>query len=215
MEERVWKETPATEEMVVSRINTFPEGQIVAETNIRGGGGRIIGYNSAIYIKYNIKNPIPKTWKEFTDNGRCTESHKIQNPIGFGVNLTVDEGYHNQGVATRLIWRQLNIGIRFNKRGCILGAMCPGYHKYFDKMNVEDYVGTRREDGSRLDPELRLYEREGFRYLTIVPEYIPDEKSCNYGVLMYIKNPFYGYPKVMRSVIIQMIERWGFKMFGL
>ena len=39
LEERVWKETPAAEEMLLSRIETFPEGNIVVEVKNPGGGG--------------------------------------------------------------------------------------------------------------------------------------------------------------------------------
>jgi len=211
MEERVWKETPATEEMLASRIQTFPEGNLIA---LFKGENKIVGYLSFIFIDYDFDNPVIKTWAEITDNGMCKGSHSLSNPVMFGVTMTVDESYQNKGIATRLMMAGWALIIRHNKKACLFGARCPDYHKYSKEMTVEEYVFKRRPDGQALDPEIRLYEREKFEFVTIVPNYIQDKESCNYGILMGRKLPLYGYPSFIRYPIASLIKRLGPRLFG-
>lgn len=214
MDERVWKETPATVEMLTSRINTFPEGNIVAVIPEPGGGDMIIGYLCLMFIEYDLKNPAIKTWGEITDEGICNSSHNLNNPLMFGVNMTVDEQHQNNGIAARLIIDAWGVCIRHNKQGCLLGARVPHFHLYKDKMNIEEYARKRREDGKALDPEIRMYEREKFRFIKVVPEYIKDKESCNYGVLMFFKLPFFNYPAFIRYPAAYLIRTFGPRALG-
>jgi len=210
LEERVWKETPASEEMLASRIRNFPDGNIVAEIK---GEKKIVGYTSMMFIKYDLSNPPLKTWAEFTDNGFCS-NHRYDNPTLFGVNLSVDLNFQNQGVGTRLLAGGWDVAVSFNKPGCLLGARCPEYHKYKDQMSIEEYVKKRHKDGKAFDPEIRLYERDGFKLITICPDYMHDEESCNYGIIMFCKNPLYNYPSIISYPVAKIIKRFGHHIFG-
>src|SRR5208337_1366143 len=79
-------------------------------------------------------------------------------------------------------------------KGVYLGARIPAFHKH-NHMKVEDYVLGKRQNGKPLDPELYFYIKNGFEIVDIIPEYMEDQKSLNYGVLIQWKNPFYQMTK--------------------
>ena len=69
----------------------------------------------------------------------------------------------------------------------------PRYNKFMNKMTAEEYISGKRNNRS-LDPELAFYAKLGLKVIKALPNYIDDPDSCNYGVLMVWKNPFYGKP---------------------
>lgn len=56
---------------------------------------------------------------------------------------------------------------------------------YDRSMTPQEYVVARREDGSRLDPNLRRYERNGAEIICAAPNYMPcDRRSNGHGALV-------------------------------
>jgi GNAT superfamily N-acetyltransferase len=215
LEEMVWKQTPATEEMLVSRIKTCPEGNVVAVVR-DADMHRIAGYFCIIFIDYNVEEPTKKSWLEITDNGICAKTHSKNNLFGFGVTMTVDERYQNIGIGARLMIYGWDFAFcRNNKKGGIAISRIPKYHKYKHELTVEEYLNLKLDDGRVLDPEIRFYLREGYKVISIIPDYIEDEESCNYGVAMLIKNPFYNYPSFIRYPIGFLIKMIGPRALGL
>ena len=186
LEEEVWPEgLRATKDQFLSRIETFPEGVMIAITD-----HTIVGVVATEIVDYNFSNP-GLTWKEITDNGFIRGTHNPDGDTLYGVDLSVSPFGIN---SAKLLMEQIGkfvIG-RNLKRG-ILGARIPRYFKVAGKMSAEDYINGRR--GNRpLDPELVFYTRLGLRIAKVIPNYIEDPESCNYGVLMVWDNPFYGKP---------------------
>jgi hypothetical protein len=63
---------------------------------------------------------------------------------------------------------------------------------------------------------LRLYERDGFEVVMLLPNYIHDPASCDYGVLMRQRNPFFSRgPVIMRLFLAKIISNWGHKFMGV
>ncbi len=186
IEEEVWPEgLRATREQFISRIETFPEGNFVAQTN-----GAIVGVVATEIVSYDLENPT-LSWNEITDNGFIKKTYNPNGDILYGVDLSVSPFGRN---ASKLLMEQIGkLVIRHNLRYGLLGARIPRYHKFADKMTVEDYVNTRR-NSRPLDPELIFYTRLDLKIVAVIPNYIEDPESCNCGVLMAWKNPFYGKP---------------------
>lgn len=211
LDQEVWKEFPGTREMFASRIETFPEGNVVALVD-----GIIVGYLCIELVELDLNHIEAFTWDKISDRGSMKDSHKANGNHEYGLALTVFPEFQNCGIATRLFLSAWEIGVKSNVISCLLGSRMPGYHKYKDQMSAEEYISLRREDGRLQDPELRLYERDGFKIVMLLPNYINDPESCHYGVLMEQKNPFYNKgPRFLRNLLASIISKWGHKLLGV
>lgn len=189
IEEEVWPENlRASEEQFVSRIKTFSEGTVVALMN-----GTIVGVIATEIInRPTLDRPVSElTWEKITDGGFIKKTHNPHGDILYGVDLSVSP--YGAGASTKLIQEIGRTAIRHRLKGAMLGARIPRYHKYAGTVDASKYVQKRK--GNRLaDPELAFYHRMGLRVVKVIPDYIEDADSCNYGVLLTWSNPFYGKP---------------------
>jgi len=187
VEEEVWPiELRATEEQFRSRIKTFPEGTIVSLID-----GTIVGVVATQIVYSKDLDHSALTWDEITDGGLIKKTHKPDGDILYGVDLSVSPFGANS--ASLLLQEVGRIAIRHKLKGGMLGARIPRYHKYSERMNAQDYVNFKR--GERLlDPELVFYTRLGLEIIRVLPNYIKDPDSRDYGVLLGWKNPFFGKP---------------------
>jgi hypothetical protein len=69
------------------------------------------------------------------------------------------------------------------------GGRMPGYQQHSDKWTPEQYL-ERVVEGNVKDPVISFLLRCGRTPVGVVPNYLEDEESCNYGTLMEWKNPF-------------------------
>lgn len=136
-----------------------------------------------------------KTWLERTDNGFLT-THRPEGDIGFGVDLSVSRRASKR-VSDRIVLAALCVSlVGEGLQAVYLGARIPGYHKHQD-MSVEEYVYGKRNSGKPLDPELYFYLKNGFEIVEVIPHYIADPASLNYGVLIRWSNPLYSLTKAL------------------
>jgi hypothetical protein len=186
LEEEVWpKGLRANKPQLVSRVETFPEGIMVAIMD-----GTIVGVVATEIVNYDLAAAGP-TWKEITDNGFIRKTHNPSGDTLYGVDLSISPFSIN---AAKLLMEEVGkLVIRRGLRRGMLGARIPRYHRVADRIRVEDYVNGRR--GNRpIDPELVFYTRLNLKIAKVIPNYIQDPESCNYGILMVWDNPFYGKP---------------------
>lgn len=190
LERKVWGENGASKEMLISRINVFSEGNIIAVYK-----GNIVGYVGVEYC-YNVSKIYFFSWNTVTDDGYIKNSHKKDGKFIYGINLSVDNKMTGYNISLGLTLRVWLLMIKNNKRGVFLGARIPGfrgYKKHNPSIKPDEYIRLLRH-GHYRDPELRLYEKDGFYPIKAIPNYFPDPKSENYGALLYSKNPFYNLP---------------------
>jgi len=211
LDNEVWPDFPASHEMIQSRIEVFPQGNFVGEFK-----NEIVGYTSLQIVDYDLKNHPPFTWMEITDNGTWKNSHNINGNCVYGVALSVAPKVRSYGVGSQMLFCGWSLIIRYNRGVCLLGSRIPGYHLYKDRYTPEEYIKLRREDGKLLDSELRLYERDGFSIVRVLPNYETDPESCNYGVLVSQKNPFYNRGwHGFRNLMAWLIFNYGHKVLGV
>lgn len=143
-----------------------------------------------------------KTWLETTGNGYLS-THRPTGDIGFGVDLSVSRKA-SRGVSDRIVLVGLLVSlIGGGVQSVYLGARIPGYHKH-SHIPVTDYVLGKSKIGKPIDPELYFYLKQGFEIVEIIPEYMEDPESLNYGVLIRWKNPLYRITKalpLLKSII--------------
>lgn len=210
VEEEAWpKGLRASREMYESRLKTFPQGTFVAEA-----GGKIEGVVVTEILNSDLINHI-RTWDETTDNGYIRNTHNPEGNTIYGVNLSVSSRAQKR-VAIALLEAIEKLIIKYNLKQGLLGGRIPGFAKYFkqycQKKNLssvsdnevigykqrdkvaEEYIWTTTSHGRALDPEIDFYKKRDFKPIKLLPGYIEDPQSLNYGVLFLWSNPFYGKP---------------------
>ncbi|PIT95054.1 hypothetical protein COT98_01290 [Candidatus Falkowbacteria bacterium CG10_big_fil_rev_8_21_14_0_10_39_9] len=189
-EKDVWGETGADEEKISSRIKTFPGGNIIALYQ-----GDVVGYISFEYVD-NVAKMSNFSWSEITDNGKISQSHSPQGKYIYGVTISVHRSMNGKNLSTLLMLHAWGHLILNNKTGVFLGSRIPdfkNYKKWHPNIDVNDYIKLRR-NGKLRGYELRMYGEEGLLPVKVLSDYFPDEASLNYGVLLYLENPFYRWP---------------------
>lgn len=178
LENVVWGGEGASIEQIESRWRTFPQGSIVAELNTK----KIVGYA----VAQRVNQLSASSWSEQTDQGMITETHREDGIIAYGVNMSVLKKVASLKISHSIIDHYHKIFIREGRCSILaLGSRLPGFAKW--KLRTS---GTVRQylcelSGSRsIDPELRLYQKNGFELLWEIPGYFPDEDSGNYGAMI-------------------------------
>jgi GNAT superfamily N-acetyltransferase len=198
VEKSAWGDLAATEEMFEVRIETFPEGVLVAKEK----SGKIIGVVVVCirhYPEEMIFNPEVKAlnWFEATGNGFIKSVHDLSGNVGYGVDLSVHQAYTRKGVGQDLIRTACKkLSRHFNVKYGLIGARMPGYAAYAKTMTPEQYIKATKAEGIPLDDELAFFlsvEYKGiyWKIARLIPDYFPDPASLGYGVLLFWKNPFF------------------------
>jgi len=192
-----------TEETFRGHIDRAPDLFCVAERS-----GRVVGYVSALRLGIPLGEADDRitTWYAATGDG----SYSTHNPDGesiFGASLAVVPEAGNQGVGIRLKERLCVRCIELGLPGILLGGRLPGMANYLSShpgATPAEYFRVRRPDGKAYDSELRFYERDLVEVRKLLPEYFSDSQSCNYGVLLVWRNPFYGkLPKPVAVLVFR------------
>jgi len=206
LDNEVWTDFPASREMIEKRLATFLEGNIVAIDRV---SQRIVGYLCMMFLGYE-SSEFPNSWMGITGDGTI-RTHNPNGKYMYGVALTVAKGY-SAGMKLQVYgWA---IAIKYRRRGCYLGSPILGFAEYRQKhpeTTVEDYVSMTRAGSSMpYDRELAYYYKAGFKAVRILPNYEPDPKSLDYGVLVYCPNIFYHWP--CRSLVAWLVKKFGFRL---
>lgn len=194
VEEEAWKNPAqrAPRDALRARIETFPAGVLLAEAD-----GAVWGYVVVQRMRADVflDHERELSWDELTGHGLLA-THCADGEVLYGVNLAVASSAP-AGTQFLLMEAVGKLAIRLNVREILLGGRLPAYHKYQDQMSADEYVRLRVRNRPR-DPELWMYARAGLEVVRVLPNYFPDPDSCNFGVLLRWRNPFYGRPALLR-----------------
>ncbi len=204
----VWPDVPErylwTREKVLSQFLHCPNTIYCATKN-----GVVVGTMSAIYLnEHDALNA--ETW-EITSADGTFLTHNKNGDSAFGLDLSVLPSAQGKDVGDQLVEKSiLFFVILSGKKGVFLGSRVPGFRKRSATTTIEDHVFGK--NGRSRDPEVRMYQNDGFNVIRIIPGYMEDPDSCNYGVLMFYPNPFYRYtrwiPKKIMDNIARLARRW-------
>lgn len=178
IEQVAWGKAAATVDQIKQRSSVFPEGSIVAEDE----NGKIIGYASAQLVQ----SISTKSWDKQTDNGYITNTHYPDGQIAYGVGMSaLPEGAH-YGVGAHVIAHYHDIFIKTKRCSILcLGSRLPGFKRWHKKNHGDIKMYLAQESGRySQDPELRLYQRNGFKLLWEVSNYFNDPDSLDYGAII-------------------------------
>ena len=173
------------EEQLKNHITLFPEGALCIEVE-----GKVVGSMTSLLVDFHVNDPN-HTWEEITDNGYI-QSHNPNGNTLYVVDISVRPIYRNLGLGKWLMLSMYEIVIYQQLERLLGGSRIPGYHRYEKEMSAEHYLRSV-VNGEIKDPVISFLLRCGRTPIKVVPNYLQDEESCNYGVLMEWKNPFIQY----------------------
>ncbi|MCL6586081.1 MAG: GNAT family N-acetyltransferase [Anoxybacillus sp.] len=170
------------EEQLTNHVTLFPEGALCAELD-----GRIVGSMTGLLVDFDQTHPS-HTWEEMTDGGYI-RNHRPDGNTLYVVDICVSPNYRKFGIGKWLMQSMYEVVVRLNVDRLLGGGRMPGYHRYAKEMSAQQYV-EHVLSGKLKDPVITFLLRCGRLPIALVENYLEDEESCNYAVLMEWKNPF-------------------------
>ena len=169
-------------EQLNNHITLFPEGALCIEVD-----GKLAGSMTTLLVDYHLNDPN-HTWEEITNNGYI-QTHNPNGNTLYVVDISVRPLFRKLGLGKWLMQSMYEIVIQNQLERLLGGSRMPGYHQYKKEMTAEQYVHFVI-NGDIKDPVISFLLRCGRTPVKVVPNYLQDEESCHYGVLMEWKNPF-------------------------
>ncbi|MFZ5944338.1 MAG: GNAT family N-acetyltransferase [Bacillota bacterium] len=170
------------EEQLSNHVGFFPEGALCAEI-----AGELAGSMTGLIVDL-AEDDIHHTWAEITDEGYI-RNHNLRGNTLYVVDICVKPSYRKLGIGKWLMHAMYEVVVHKGLKRLLGGGRIPGYHLVSEKMNAADYLRAVIK-GEMQDPVVSFLLRCGRMPIAIVPNYLDDKESCNYGVLMEWRNPF-------------------------
>lgn len=164
----------------------FPEGQYAA---VERASGRVVGFTVSMRTSHDPRQPHLERWWQAIGNGWLT-THDPRGEWMYGVETDVLADYRSLGIGSRLMEARFTVLRRLNLRGMIAGSLIMDYGAVADELSVEDYVQDVVA-GRRFDTNLSKQLRKGFQVRGFISNYVLDETSRRWGVLIVWENPDY------------------------
>lgn len=171
------------EEQLRQHVTLFPEGALCIEIE-----GELAGSMTGLIVEFDPKHP-DHTWAEITDNGYI-RNHNPHGDTLYVVDISVRPSYRKLGLGKWLMFAMYDVVIHKRLKRLLGGGRMSGYHLVQNEMTAEQYLDAILK-GERKDPVITFMLRCGRSPLKVVANYLEDEESGNYGVLMEWKNPFF------------------------
>lgn len=162
-------------------VRLFPEGALCAEMD-----GIIVG--SMTGMRIDEEQVGQHDWVSVTDNGYIG----THNPSGgtiYIVDICIAPLYRKYGLGKWLMQSMYETVVHLGCNRLLGGGRMPGYGAWADKLTAQQYVDSVIS-GELSDPVITFMLRCGRVPVGVVSDYLPDEESRNYGVLMAWHNPF-------------------------
>ncbi len=171
-------------EQLMSHVELFPQGAICVEIE-----GKIVGSITSLLVDFDQENP-QHTWEEVTDSGYI-RTHLQDGKTLYIVDVSVKPAFRKLDLGKLLIQSMYERVIEDKLERVLGGGRMSGYHRHADAISPEQYVEAVVA-GELRDPVISFLLRCGRTPVAIVPDYLEDEESLNYGLLMEWRNPFKG-----------------------
>lgn len=171
------------ESMLRGQINSFPEGQFVAEYD-----GQIVGYCATFIIEGRLAKKA-HTWDEITGGGYASR-HDPDGDYLYGMEMCVDTQQRGLRIGQRFYNERKKLCIEYGLKGIIFGGRIPLLSKRIKKYGtVEKYIEAVTNNEIR-DPVLSTQIYNGFEVIGILEDYIPeDHESLGYAAHLVWNNP--------------------------
>jgi ribosomal protein S18 acetylase RimI-like enzyme len=170
------------EEQLTNHVSLFPEGALCVEVD-----GRVVGSMTGLLVHFDPRHPS-HTWEEITDGGYI-RNHRPDGNTLYVVDICVSPNYRKLGLGKWLMQSMYEVVVRLNVDRLLGGGRMPGYHRHADRLSATQYL-EKVLKGELKDPVITFLLRCGRTPLQVIENYLEDEESLNYAVLMEWRNPF-------------------------
>jgi ribosomal protein S18 acetylase RimI-like enzyme len=170
-------------EQLVNHVTLFPEGTLCVEIN-----GELCGSMTGLIINYTLGDPH-HTWEEITSSGYITNHMPTGNSL-YVVDICIKPNYRKYRLGKWLMQSMYETVVSLKLDRLLGGGRLPGFHHYSKTMTIDDYVG-KVLSGDLYDPVISFLLKCGRTPIEILPNYLEDKESHNFGLLMEWKNPFH------------------------
>ena len=169
-------------EQLKNHVTLFPQGALCIEVN-----GEIAGSMTGLLVDFDPQHP-EHSWEEITDNGYIRNHNSNGNTL-YVVDIGVRPAFRKLGLGKWLMFSMYDVVVHLGLDRLLGGGRMPGYQKHANNMTPEQYIDTVVK-GELKDPVITFLLRCGRTPVKVVADYLEDEESCNFGMLMEWKNPF-------------------------
>lgn len=170
------------EEQLSNHVRLFPEGALCVEIE-----GELAASITGLRVNFDPAH-ADHTWEEMTDGGYIRNHDPNGNTL-YIVDISARPAYRKLGLGKWLMMSMYEVVVQLKLVRLLGGGRLPGYHKYADTMPAEVYV-RHVLDGKLKDPVMTFLLRCGRTPVKLVENYLEDEESHNYAMLMEWRNPF-------------------------
>jgi ribosomal protein S18 acetylase RimI-like enzyme len=173
------------EEQLANHVSLFPEGALCVEVD-----GRVVGSMTGLLVDFDPNHPA-HTWEEITDGGYI-RNHRPDGNTLYVVDICVSPPYRKLGLGKWLMQSMYEVVVHLNVDRLLGGGRMPGYHRHAQHLSATQYL-EKVLKGELKDPVITFLLRCGRTPLQVIENYLEDEESLNYAVLMEWRNPFKRY----------------------
>ena len=168
-------------EQLLRHMERFPSGALCAEVN-----GQLVGSLTTMIASFDPDH-AQHTWAEMTDNGYIG-THNPDGDTLYVVDISVSPAARGLGLGKQMLQSAYELVIALRLQRLLGGGRMPGYGSVRHELSPERYVEEVLH-GRRRDPVIGFLLHCGRTPLTVVPNYLDDEESANYALLMEWRNP--------------------------
>ena len=170
------------EDQLSNHVTLFPEGALCIEIE-----GKVVSSLTGLCTHFDPSHPT-HSWSDATADGYITTHDPLGNTL-YIVDISVHPQYRSLRLGKLMMYAMYQVVIEKKLERLIGGGRMPGYHKVAGKMSPNEYV-DKVTKGELYDPVISFLLKCGRLPVAVVENYLDDEESLNYGVLMEWKNPF-------------------------
>ncbi|MDZ5470577.1 GNAT family N-acetyltransferase [Bacillus sp. 31A1R] len=170
------------QEQLDNHVRLFPEGALCVEVE-----GKICGSMTGLLMNY-FSVSSDHSWSEVTDDGYIRNHDPNGNSL-YIVDISVSPSYRKLGLGKWLMQSMYETVVHLKLERLLGGGRMPGFHKHAKDLTAEEYV-EKLLTGELKDPVITFLLRCGRTPIKPIKDYLEDEESLNYGLLMEWKNPF-------------------------
>lgn len=171
-----------SEEQLANHVELYPEGAICLEIE-----GELAGSITALLTDFDPAHP-EHTWEEATDSGYI-RNHNPDGKTLYVVDICIRPKFRSLKLGHLLMQALYERVVQDGLERVLGGGRMPGYHRYSDTLTAGQYAEQVLE-GKLKDPVISFLLRCGRTPVSVVPNYLEDEESKGYALLMEWKNPF-------------------------
>jgi ribosomal protein S18 acetylase RimI-like enzyme len=162
-------------EQIASQLQHFPAGALCAVE-----GDELVGSATCSRIRFDPAHPR-HTWAEVADDGYIRTCDPTGDTL-YGIDVAVRPAWRGRGVARALYQARFALVRELGLQRFLAGSRISGYHR-FRELTAEQYA-AEVVAGRLMDPVITPQLKAGLQPVCVLPEYVPDEESRNYALLM-------------------------------